>query len=183
MKIIAYASRFRLFLLVLLWAVITSGCYASAGPTIGYRNGDGFTFGAEVNGAGWLLAQGNVGFLMRSPRETDKDRSAVASFYGTIGPGFYGPPSEPSSGGEIRWGGLGSIGIGAAYDRESETSFVTRFAAGPSIPLWYSGNDKAMWNGVVFNLLVGFSYWDGAGMFYLSPQVGAATILPHGFMD
>ena len=172
-----------LLLLAVMCIALASGCYASVGPTIGYRTGDGLTVGAEVDGAGYIWAHGNAGFFMRGARDSDSDHSKVATFYGSVGPGFYLPPYEESRG-ELKTGGIGMIGIGGAYDRESEASLIGRLGGGPSFPLWrFPHSSTSWWNELMFNCILGMSYWDGGAWFYLSPQVGVGYLLGYKAFD
>jgi hypothetical protein len=161
-----------LLLMAVPCIVLASGCYASVGPTIGYHTSDGFTLGAEADAAGLIFAHGNAGFFMRGARDSDKDHSKVATFYGSVGPGFYATPYKESTG-EVKTGGIGMIGIGVSYDRESEASLMGRLSGGPSFPLWRIPHEnKSSWNGIMFNCMLGISYWGDDVWYYVSPQVG-----------
>ncbi|MBI5529579.1 MAG: hypothetical protein HY897_24905 [Deltaproteobacteria bacterium] len=177
---------FRYLHMTLLPAALLSGCYASIGPTIGYRTGDGFTYGAEVDGAAFVFAHGNTGFFMREAREKEKDRSSVTTWYGTIGPGVIAPTFE----GQTLW--IGNVGVGMTYDRETAISFLGSLHGGLSVMTTrlggYGKEMGSVWDpgvhtkGVVFNVLLGMSFSSEGVWFNFSPQAGV-LLMPNLFHD
>ena len=144
-----------------LAVVILGGCFASAGPTIGYRTGDGLTIGAEVTSGYLYYIHGGAGFFMRGAREKQKDDSMVATFYGFLGPGVYWPVSSSDFLSET------ALGIGVVGDRETDASLFLRLWGGPSYV--YKG-------GIVFNCFLGASFWDKGVWLHLTPQVGLFAV-------
>ena len=165
--------------LTLACLLFATGCYASVGPTIGYKTGDGVTVGAEVDGSYYIFAHGGAGLSFRKAREDDKDTSSVATTYAYIGPGLTAPPSYPEG-----RGCAVMTGIGAAHDRESDTSFLWRLGGGPMFDIRPESKRKdSDFAGLVFGLQAGITYWNGGVQWHLSPQVGVASILGYRAFD
>lgn len=146
---------------LLLVAVLVGGCFVSAGPTIGYQTRGGFTLGGEVTSGYYKFIHGGGGFHGREARDKGKDDSTVAAFYGFIGPGAYGPFLSDEIMTET------ALGLGVMGDRENGASPLLRVWGGPS----YVGN-----MGLVGNIFLGVSFWNGGWWFHLTPQVGLFTI-------
>ena len=141
---------------------LLGGCYASVGPTIGYKAGEGFTVGAEIGGAGLLFAHGSSGVFVSQAK--NEDGSRVATFYGSVGPGLYLPDQNG------RLGGIVAAGIGMVADdrRGSEMSLSGGLWGGPSLTM---GDRSAPF---VFYCILGMRFWQDGVWFYLSPQLGIA---------
>ena len=142
------------------------GCYASVGPTFGYKTGDGFTMGGEIDAAGYIIAHANTGFFV-SQAKTD-DGSHVTTFYGSLGPGVYLPEINQTSTSGIIAAGVGMVGDNR---RETNTCVLGHLGGGPSIPF---GGESG--SGLVFNLILGANFWRDGAWFFLSPQFGFSSI-------
>lgn len=66
------------------------GCYAAVGPTVGYRTGEGFTMGVEIDAAALVYLHGGGGAFMSQAVKEDGSH-VTARYMCTLGPAISNP--------------------------------------------------------------------------------------------
>jgi hypothetical protein len=147
-------------------SAILPGCYAAVGPTIGYRTGDGVTYGAEVDGATLFFAHAGGGFFLNRPDSGTTEYSQMkTTVYGSVGPGFYVPSRNDFT-------GSFAAGIGLAYEEKGD--FVLgRGWGGPSFRVRQINDESGSSEiHLIAGVTLGTTFWNGNVWLHFSPQVG-----------